>query len=389
MTFIPSSLQPIEQYLRNVLGSDFLYHLVMAAVMFLAAVVLGWIAKRFLATVGRRIISRTASELDDLILNILLEKIKWIAVVTGAYLASEEIAKSTTEADITARQLLGYANGIIFVCFVIVVTIVLIRIVDTSIKHAMERHARRTSSKLNEALLPLINRVVNILIATIALIIVLDHFGQDISSLVVSLGVGSLAIALAAQDTLANMIAGFVIMLDRPFRVGDRIQLPSGEVGDVYEIGIRSTKILDFDNNTIVSPNADLIKGRIVNYSYPEQVIRVVVEVGVAYGTELDRAKLIMTSLAKQHPDVLKDPLPEVFVVALADSSVNLRLVARTGDFRKKFLIETTLREQIYNTFRAEGIEIPFPQRVVYLANETHGTSATLQGSQKRTKVRR
>jgi len=389
MTFIPSSLQPIEQYLRNVLGSDFLYHLVMAAVMFLAAVVLGWIAKRFLATVGRRIISRTASELDDLILNILLEKIKWIAVVTGAYLASEEIAKSTTEADITARQLLGYANGIIFVCFVIVVTIVLIRIVDTSIKHAMERHARRTSSKLNEALLPLINRVVNILIATIALIIVLHHFGQDVSSLVVSLGVGSLAIALAAQDTLANMIAGFVIMLDRPFRVGDRIQLPSGEVGDVYEIGIRSTKILDFDNNTIVSPNADLIKGRIVNYSYPEQVIRVVVEVGVAYGTELDRAKLIMTSLAKQHPDVLKDPLPEVFVVALADSSVNLRLVARTGDFRKKFLIETTLREQIYNTFRAEGIEIPFPQRVVYLANEAHGTSATLQGSQKRTKVRR
>jgi small-conductance mechanosensitive channel len=389
MTFIPSSLQPIEQYLRNVLGSDFLYHLVMAAVMFLAAVVLGWIAKRFLATVGRRIISRTASELDDLILNILLEKIKWIAVVTGAYLASEEIAKSTTEADITARQLLGYANGIIFVCFVIVVTIVLIRIVDTSIKHAMERHARRTSSKLNEALLPLINRVVNILIATIALIIVLHHFGQEVSSLVVSLGVGSLAIALAAQDTLANMIAGFVIMLDRPFRVGDRIQLPSGEVGDVYEIGIRSTKILDFDNNTIVSPNADLIKGRIVNYSYPEQVIRVVVEVGVAYGTELDRAKLIMTSLAKQHPDVLKDPLPEVFVVALADSSVNLRLVARTGDFRKKFLIETTLREQIYNTFRAEGIEIPFPQRVVYLANEAHGTSATLQGSQKRTKVRR
>lgn len=382
-------MQTLEQNLRNALGSDILYHLVMAAVMFLATVVLGWVVKRFLATAGRKLITKTASELDDLILNILLDKIKWIAVVTGSYLASEEIAKSTTEADVTARQLLSYANGIIFVCFVFVVTLVIIRIVDTSIKHAMESHARRTSSKLNEAILPLVNRVVNILIALIALIIVLDHFGQDVSSLVVSLGVGSLAIALAAQDTLANMIAGFVIMLDRPFRVGDRIQLPSGEVGDVYEIGIRSTKILDFDNNLIVSPNADLIKGRVVNYSYPEQVIRVAVEVGVAYGTELDRAKLIMTSLAKQHPDVLKEPLPEVFVVALADSSVNLRLVARTGDFRKKFLVETTLREQIYNTFRAEGIEIPFPQRVVYLANQTHGPSATLQSSQKRTKTRR
>lgn len=382
-------MQTLEQNLRNAFGSDILYHLVMAAVMFLATVVLGWVVKRFLATAGRKLITKTASELDDLILNILLDKIKWIAVVTGSYLASEEIAKSTTEADVTARQLLSYANGIIFVCFVFVVTLVIIRIVDTSIKHAMERHARRTSSKLNEAILPLINRVVNIIIALIALIIVLDHFGQDVSSLVVSLGVGSLAIALAAQDTLANMIAGFVIMLDRPFRVGDRIQLPSGEVGDVYEIGIRSTKILDFDNNLIVSPNADLIKGRVVNYSYPEQVIRVAVEVGVAYGTELDRAKLIMTSLAKQHPDVLKEPVPEVFVIALADSSVNLRLVARTGDFRKKFLVETTLREQIYNTFRAEGIEIPFPQRVVYLANQTHGSSAAFQSSQKRTKTRR
>jgi small-conductance mechanosensitive channel len=382
-------MQTLEQHLRNALGSDFLYHLAMAAVMFLAAVVLGWIVKRFLATVGRKLITKTASELDDLILNILTDKIKWIAVVAGAYLASEEIAKSTTEADVTARQLLGYANGIIFVCFVLVVTVLLIRIVDTSIMYAMERHARRTASKLNEAIFPLIKRVINTIVALIALIIVLDHFGQDVSSLVVSLGIGSLAIALAAQDTLANMIAGFVIMMDRPFRVGDRIQLPSGEVGDVYEIGIRSTKILDFDNNLIVSPNADLIKGRVVNYSYPEQVIRVVVEVGVAYGTELDRAKLMMTSLAKQHPDVLKDPMPEVYVVALADSSVNLRLVAHTDDFRKKFLVEASLREQIYNMFRAEGVEIPFPQRVVYLANETHGKPTTLQSSQKRAKTRR
>jgi small-conductance mechanosensitive channel len=382
MSMVITFMQTVEQTLRRSLGSDVLYHLFLAAVLFLASLLLGWLVKRFLATISKHLIRKTASELDDLILAILLDKIKWIAVVTGAYVASEELMKATTEADVLARQMLGYAKGIIFVSFVFVVTMVVIRIVDTSIKYAMETHARRTSSKLNEAILPLINRVVNILIALVALIIVLDHFGQDVSSLVVSLGVGSLAIALAAQDTLANMIAGFVIMLDRPFRVGDRIQLPSGEVGDVYEIGIRSTKILDFDNNLIVSPNADLTKGKIINYSYPEQVVRVVVEVGVAYGTALDLPKLIMTSLAKQHPDVLKDPIPEVFVVALADSSVNLRLVARTNDYRKKFLVETSLREQIYTAFLAEGIEIPFPQRVVHLANTAN---AQLQSSQKRT----
>lgn len=182
------------------------------------------------------------------------------------------------------------------------------------------------------------------------------------------------------------MIAGIVIMMDRPFRVGDRITLPSGEIGDVSEIGIRSTKILDFDNNLIVYPNAELIKSKIVNYSYPEEFIRVVVDVGVAYGTEIDKARSIMLDTAKNHTDVLKDPIPEVFVVNLAESSVNLRLVARTDDFRKKFSTESTLREQIYNAFRSEGVEIPFPRRVLYVREQHNGTTET---PQKRKSVRR
>lgn len=358
----------LEQ-LRSFLGSDILFHLVVAALLFLATLLVGWIVKRFLNGIGRRLINWTKTDLDDLLLNIIVDKLRWIAVVAGAYLATEEIAKAAKSDDVMAQQFLGYAEGIIFVSFIIVVTALFIRVCDTAVKHTMEMHARRTSTGFHDALFPLINRLINIVLVLIAIIITLDHFGQDVSSLVVSLGVGSLAIALAAQDTLANMIAGFVIMLDRPFRVGDRILLPTGEVGDVYEIGVRSTKVQDFDDNLIILPNAELVKGRIVNYSYPEQVIRVMVEVGVAYGTNLDDAKKIMTDLAKQHPDVLADPIPETFTVALADSSVNLRLVARTRDYRKKFLIETSLREQIYKSFNEEGIEIPFPQRTVHLVH--------------------
>jgi small-conductance mechanosensitive channel len=219
-----------------------------------------------------------------------------------------------------------------------------------------------------------LNRVINILIVLISLIIVLHHFGQDVSSLVVSLGVGSLAIALAAQETIANMIGGFVIMTDRPFRVGDRIKLPSGEVGDVQEIGIRSTKILDFDNNLIVSPNAELIKGKIINYSYPGDQIRIFVDVSVAYGTDLDRAKSIILKHALEHPDVLRDPAPAVFLVGFGESGLNLQLNGRTNDYRIKFLIETKLREQIYATFLNEGIQIPLPQRVVHLPPSSHAS---------------
>ncbi|MEX0737271.1 MAG: mechanosensitive ion channel family protein [Bacteroidota bacterium] len=358
----------LEQ-LRAALGSDLLFHFVVAALLFLGMIVVGWLLKRFLNGIGRKLIARTTTDLDDLLLNIVVDKLRWIFVVSGAYLATEEVTKAIPRTDLVARQLLGFAHGIIFVSFVLVVTTLLIRISDTAVKHTMEKHAKRTATGFHDALFPLINRLINIVLVLIAIIITLDHFGQDVSSLVVSLGVGSLAIALAAQDTLANMIAGFVIMLDRPFRVGDRIMLPTGEVGDVFEIGVRSTKIQDFDNNLIILPNAEMVKGRIINYSYPEQVIRVMVEVGVAYGTNLDDAKKIMSDLAKQHPDVLADPIPEVFTVDLADSSVNLRLIARTVDYRKKFLIETSIREQIYKIFNEEGIQIPFPQRTIHIIN--------------------
>lgn len=362
--------------LKELLGSGTTFFITMAILQFLAIVILAWFLKWFLKTAGRKLTTKTKSAVDDKILEILIDRMTWIGVVLGAYLAIGQAKNIIGKANETALRFIGYAEGIIFVSFVIVVTLILIRVSDTIIRSTIER---RTASHFHEGILPLVNRVVSIIIASIALIITLNYFGQDVSSLVVSLGVGSLAIALAAQDTLANMIAGFVIMMDKPFRPGDRIQIASGEVGDVYEIGIRSTKVLDFDNNIIVTPNAELIKGKIINYSYPETVVRIMLDIGVAYGTDLDTARQIMIKLARLHPQVLPDPAPEVFVTELADSAINLRLVGRTGDFREKFLTETALREEIYNSFVKEGIEIPFPQRVVHLHQAAHAKPQTAQ----------
>ncbi|MEX1139863.1 MAG: mechanosensitive ion channel domain-containing protein [Bacteroidota bacterium] len=371
------------RYLKELLGSGTAFIVTTALLQFLAILLLAWLLKWFLKTAGRRLAAKTTATFDDKILEILIDRMTWIAVVLGVYLAIGQVKNVIGKANETALRFIAYTEGIIFVCFVIVLTIILIRISDTIIRHTIER---RTEAQFHEGILPLVNRIVSIIITLIALIITLNYFRQDVSSLVVSLGVGSLAIALAAQDTIANMIAGFVIMMDKPFRPGDRIQLASGETGDVYEIGIRSTKVLDFDNNVIVMPNAELTKGKIVNYSYPEMVIRVMVQVGVAYGTDIDQARQIMVKLARLHPHVMSEPAPEVFVMDLADSAILLRLVGRSDDFRQKFLTETALREEIYNSFVKEGIEIPFPQRVVHLQQ---ASNAKPQASQKRKTTRR
>jgi len=283
-------MRDLFQLVQQFIGSGFTLYLWNGFVAFAVVMIIGFFLKYFLQTVGRNLVSKTETELDDKLFDILLPRVKWLAIVIGLYLAVEQISKGIGPTDRIGEELIRYSEGIMYIAFLSLFTLLVIRIIDTLLKHTMEVHAKKTSSTVNEAVFPILNRLVMILILCIAVVFSLGHFGVDVSSLLVFLGGGSVAIALAAQETLANMIAGFVIMFDRPFRLGDRIKLPSGEIGDVHEIGLRSTKILDFDNNIIVSPNAELTKTKIINYSYPRNEIRVVVEVKVAYGTSIERA---------------------------------------------------------------------------------------------------
>jgi len=130
------------------------------------------------------------------------------------------------------------------------------------------RFASRTSTKIDDEFIPLFKKVTSIIIWAVGIIIVLSYLGINITALITTLGVASLAIALAAQDTISNVIAGFLIMIDRPFKVGDEIKLPSGEKVNVLHIGHRRSKFRGEDGAIIIVPNLDLSKSKIVNYTY-------------------------------------------------------------------------------------------------------------------------
>jgi small-conductance mechanosensitive channel len=365
----------LYQRVQQFIGTGFTLHLWNGFVAFVTVMVIGFFFKYFLNTAGRKLIAKTDTDLDDKLFAVILPRVKWLAIVIGLYLAAEQIAKGIANTDKIGEELIRYSEDIIYIAFVSLFTLLVIRLIDTLLKHAMEVHAKKTSSTINEAVFPILNKLVMILILFIVVVISLGHFGVDVRGLLVFLGGGSVAIALAAQETLANMIAGFVIMLDRPFRLGDRIKLPSGEIGDVYEIGLRSTKILDFDNNLIVSPNAELTKTKVINYSYPRSDIRVIVEVSVAYGTSIERAREIMLNLARQNPDLLKQPEPNIFFSAMGESSCTLQLIGRTDDWKKKGRAENALREQIYTSFMKEGISSGIAQHIVQLSSPNTNVS--------------
>ncbi|MDI6804697.1 MAG: mechanosensitive ion channel [Bacteroidota bacterium] len=344
-------------------------HLLIALIIVVASWIVGKVIKFLLYIFGKKILTKTKTTLDDRIIEVLRGNATLISVIVGVYVGIEHISKISTPDNITLNQILYYLQIATFIIIVLAVARLVSRLIGAIFGWYMDEVSRKTQSNLTATIAPLTNKIISIVIFLTGLMIILEHFGVSIGSLLVSLGVGSLAIALAAQDTLANMIAGFVIMVDRPYRVGDRIQLPSGEIGDVAEIGLRSTRILNFDNNFVVVPNAEMIKSRLINYSYPQQAVRAFIDVGVKYGTDISKARTILLELASNHPEVMKDPAPEVFVIDFASSALILRLNMRTDDFKKKWPVETTIREQIYKTFAEAGITIPLPQQVVHLVN--------------------
>jgi small-conductance mechanosensitive channel len=341
--------------------------IVVAAVLIAAFYLLSRLAKKLLNFLGHKLLAKTETVLDDRILEVILAHVKPLMVIIGFHVAVREVRKGATASELTVNQVLDYAESILYILVVLLIVKVLLTIVRVVIDWYLDRLSIEGVSDLKMTLGPLTSKVVNILVGMVAVIILLDHFGINIGSLLVSLGVGSLAVALAAQDTIANMIAGFVILVDRPFRVGDRIELATKEIGDVYAIGLRSTKILNFDNNVIIIPNAELVKSRIVNYSYPERPMKVQLNANVAYGTDPVNVRRILLDIAASHPDVLKEPAPEVYCTGMKDSAVEFTLMARTPDYARHFAVQTTLREQIYLALSKEGIEIPFPQQVVHV----------------------
>jgi MscS family membrane protein len=301
---------------------------------------------------------RTASRLDDRIVETVRRPGFLLILLVGVYAALHRYK----------FRLLGFLDGVLFVLAVALVIYTVTKISTVLLEWYSERITREKEGEtVARELLPLAEKIATLLLFIVGLVVVLDHFSIDIKSILVTLGVGSLAIGLALQDTLANMFGGFTIMLDRRFRIGDRIQLQSGELGEVHSIGIRSTTVLTPDGNTLIIPNALLVKTIVINHSFPDPRARIVVEVGVAFGTDTDTAKQFMLEAAAKDPRILASPPPVVFFSSLGPSALILRMTCFVGNFLDAGSANDAILSALDARFKAAGVEVPYPSRTVYL----------------------
>jgi small-conductance mechanosensitive channel len=351
------------------LNDPIIKHLTIALIILAAAIVVGQFLRRFLTSLLGKVLKATRTSLDDRIVEVFRVRIRGIVIIIGGFQAVREVRNALTAEHNTLLLLLSYIDIVLYFFLVLILFRLAGKTITAVLEWYMDEVSSKTNSNITPTVIPMVSKIVNIVLVLIATMVVLDHFSVNIGGLVVSLGVGSLAVALAAQETVANMISGFVILIDQPFRVGDRIRLPSGEEGDVTAIGLRSTRILNYENNLLVVPNTDLVKNKVINFSFPNHSMRVMVDVNVAYGADIEKARQIILALAGQHPDIARDPSPEVLLSQFGETSLQIKLIARATEFIQRANVEAVLREQIYNAFVAAGIEIPFMQRMVQITH--------------------
>ena len=324
----------------------------------LASLIIAYLLSYILSHWGINLAKKTKTDLDDEIIRLVQKPLFYIIILLGLNLAGSLVVQM--------GEFVRFFEGIIFIVIICMLVVFLHRLVKLLLISYAQREEAEGKSSLEKEFMPLVEKIFSIFIFAVGLIIVLRHFNYDILSLVTALGVGSLAIGLAAKEMLSNMIAGFAIMIDRPFRPGDRIELSSGEIGDVTEIGLRSTKIKTFDHTIIVVPNAELVNYKLINQSYPDQLIKGKILLGIAYGSDVARAKEIMIETAKSTPLVLSDPLPQVYFINFGDSSLDLLMRFWVEDYSKLFMTKDRINMMINERFKKEGIEIPFPIRTIY-----------------------
>ena len=214
--------------------------------------------------------------------------------------------------------------------------------------------------------------LIKTVIVVIGLLISLGVLGISVTPLLTALGVGGLAVALALQDTLSNLFSGIHILVEKSIRVGDFIKLESGQEGYVTDITWRTTRIRMLPNNVVVIPNSKLSQSVVVNYHLPEKRMSLLIPVGVSYDSDPARVERLLVEEAQAAvgavPGLLGEPAPFVrFIPGFGESSLDFTLICQVGEFTEQYLAQHELRKRIFSRLKAEGIEIPFPQRTVHL----------------------
>ncbi len=346
---------PLPEFMDNQYGEF--------AILLLIWVIIGLLVVLVIRPIIRRLFAKTETDVDDRILKIIDVPVVVFIFFFG-FIQSMRVLDNIPD---WFREGLLSLYGVIVALFVVWIAYKVFKAVFMPV--GLE-YAKRTESQLDDALIPLIDKLGGLLIIVIGLFWVLSTLGINITVFIAGFGIVGIVIAFALQDTLSNFFAGIHIMLDRPFVQGDTL-LIDGDYCRVEKIGLRSTWLYNrFDHDIVIFPNSKIANTKIINLTEPDQKFKVRVSVGVAYGSPIEKVEEIMLEALKAQPGVITDdPDREAFVrfQEFGDSALDFKVTGWIDDLFDQWLIAHNTRKYIERRFAEEGIQIPFPQRVIHV----------------------
>ncbi len=348
----------IKYYVDWIAGNDLLVSLLFIIASVIGAKILYFILETYVS----RLTKATKTTLDDELLHALKKPVYIAAILIGIYfsLMRVEILKPHS----------FLLNRAFMVSLVVLGAFTLSSLLSTLINWYGKNIAQGAKSGPDENFIPIIRKIVAVFIYALSLIIVLDQLGVKVTALVASLGVASLAIALALQETLSNFFAGMYIMADKPVKPSDYIRLETAEEGVVQDIGWRSTKIKMSSGNILIIPNAKLAQNRIINYHLPVKETSFSIQCGVSYGSDLDKVEKVAKSVAfeiSKKCSGIKNFEPQVMFNSLGDSNIIFTVSFKVCDFGEKGNVTHNFIKELTKAFKKEKIDISFPARNIYV----------------------
>ena len=325
------------------------------------SIVTAFIIDLLFTRILNRITSKTKTELDDKIVKLLHKPIFYSLLLIGLTLAVQIIQLPTPFA--------FTINGFMKTIAVIVWSMAGFNLLKLILNWSSSK--QRTNKLIQSHTLPLFDNIGKIVVIGGSIYFILLSWNINVTAIIASAGIIAAAIGFAAKDTLANLFAGLFIMADAPYKLGDYVNLDSGERGMVTDIGLRSTRLLTRDDIQITVPNSAIAMSKIVNESGgPSENERIRITIGVGYGSNIKQIKTLLVDIAMSNKNVLDHPEPRVRFRTFDESQITFQLLCWILKPELRGRVVDELNSEIYNKFQENNITIPFPQRTVHLINE-------------------
>ncbi len=336
---------------------QYLLFLITVAISFVIGKTVYYILKHRLHSMAQK----TQNRLDDVLIKILQGPLVLALVLMGLMIGLDFL---TLPAEIGS-----FIDTVISILVSLTILWFIIKLVDVIIDQYMHPFAQKTETDLDEQLLPVIKKTVKAIILIFGVMSIASNYGYDITAVITGLGIGGIAVALAAKDTLGNIFGGVSIFVDRPFTIGDRVKIDDKIYGDVVDVGMRSSKIKNLDNNIVIIPNSVLSNSIVENYVRPDKKVKQTFNMGLTYDTKpekVEEAVGIIKDSIKGVEGVTKDE-PLIWFTEFGDSALNLLCIYWIKSLKYWGTTKHEINLKILKGLNKAGIEIAYPTQTIHL----------------------